>query len=420
MNQQAIQRKTPLLFLCHRIPYPPNKGDKIRSFHLLHHLSQHFDIFLGTFVDDPADWPWVHEVEKFCLDCSFVGLRKWPARLKSLTALLTGKAMSIPFYASTQMQRWVRATLRENDIRHAVVYSSSMAQYLLDGVHDFDRKVVDFVDVDSDKWQQYAAKQYWPMSWLYRREARKLLAYECHLSREFDAGFFVSSSEAQLFRKLSPATADKVGFYNNGVNTEYFYPSLEYANPYPKGIQPIVFTGAMDYWPNVDAVFWFATEVVPQLRATRSDIYFYVVGSNPAASVVRLAKEAGVVVTGRVEDIRPYLQFAIAAVAPMRVARGVQNKVLEAMAMSKTVLVSRKGLEGIEAIDGEHLLLAESSDDYCGLLTEVLNGHHAELGDRARVFVKENFNWDNNLPEVTLLLGEGSAESVTDGLVLHV
>jgi len=398
--------KVPLLFLCHRIPYPPNKGDKIRSFHLLHHLSQHFDIYLATFVDDPADWPWVHEVEKFCSDCLFLEQKKWGTRFAGLRGLLTGEALSIPFYASRQMQDWVNTVVSERNIRHAMVYSSSMAQYVLHDSRAYERKVVDFVDVDSDKWLQYSQQQRWPMSWLYRREARKLLAYETRLAEDFDAGLFVSAAEAELFRRLSPSTADKVGYYNNGVNTDYFKPSDAHANPYPRVIKPVVFTGAMDYWPNIDAVIWFVHEVLPTLRANCPEIHFYIVGSNPSRAVRQLEAEPGVVVTGRVDDIRPYIQHAAVAVAPMRVARGVQNKVLEAMAMGRTVLVSEKGLEGIEAVHAEHVLLADTPEDYVRLLARVLEGDYEAVGDRAREHVVHEFNWDNNLPEVVLLLGQ--------------
>ncbi len=419
MEASSASDKTPLLFLCHRIPYPPNKGDKIRSFHLLHHLSQHFDIYLATFVDDPADWPWVPEVEKFCCETLFVAQKKWPARLQSLTGLLSGEALSVPFYANREMRNWVRTTVRENAIERVLVFSSPMAQYVLNETHHFRRKVVDFVDVDSDKWQQYAQQKNWPMNWLYERESRRLLTYEEKLADDFDAGLFVSCSEAELFRQLLPATADKIGYYNNGVNTDYFFPAADLVSPYPEGITPIVFTGAMDYWPNIDAVVWFAQEVLPELRKQRPEVCFYIAGSNPSKVVQLLQQIPGVVVTGRVEDMRPYIQYAIASVAPMRVARGVQNKVLEAMAMATPVLVSRKGLEGIDASDREQVLLADSRDDYLQLINDILDGHYPELGARAKDFVTAHFNWDNNLPEVVLLLGQEPAMSLLPQRVSH-
>ncbi len=405
--------KPPLLFLCHRIPYPPNKGDKIRSFHLLHHLSQHFDIYLGSFVDDPEDWPWAPEVEKFCQGMCLRPLDARLATVRSLRGFLSGQALSIPYYDDAELKRWVADVVAAQGIRHAIVYSSAMAQFLPSGGAGFRRKVIDFVDVDSDKWQQYALQKPWPLSWVYRREARCLLALEQALAEQFDAGLFVSSAEADLFHQLSPATAHKIGFYNNGVNCDYFDPEFDrdapQSSPFPAGSLPLVFTGAMDYWPNVDAVVWFAREVFPALREAHPALSFNIVGGNPARAVRQLATGPGITVTGRVADVRPYLKHALAAVAPIRIARGVQNKVLEAMAMARPVLVSRKGLEGIAARDGEEVLLAESLADYQRLLADVLAGAYAPMGERARSCVLQGFSWEDNLPEVVFLLGEDNA-----------
>lgn len=282
----------------------------------------------------------------------------------------------------------------------------AMAQYVLAQPPGTMCRVVDFVDVDSDKWAQYAEQQPWPQSWLYRRESRKLLDYEMRLAREFDAGLFVSHSEAELFRQLSPATASKIGHYNNGVNTDYFSPDPAYPNPFSSSSPTIVFTGAMDYWPNIDAVAWFSQEVLPELRKRFDDIAFCIVGSNPAEAVCRLGSLPGVEVTGRVEDVRPYLQHAVAVVAPMRIARGVQNKVLEAMAMGKPVLVSSKGLEGITAGHGDQVLIADELDDYLAQLQQILAGEHAAMGERARAYVSSSFNWDENLPAVVAMLSQ--------------
>jgi sugar transferase (PEP-CTERM/EpsH1 system associated) len=397
-------KKLPLLFLCHRIPYPPNKGDKIRSFHLLHHLSQHFDIYLATFVDDPEDWPWVPEVEKYCADSMFLGLNPTTARLRSLSGLVTGKVLSLPYYHNAEMQTWIRERVTQHNISHLLVFSAAMAQYVLDPELPFERRVVDFVDVDSDKWQQYARQKRWPMNWLYRREGELLLDFEREVARLFDAGLFVSSAEAAMFKGLAPESAHKVGFYNNGVNMAYFAPDKDLPDPYQRGERALVFTGAMDYWPNIDAVTWFAREIFPQMRALEPDLHFYIVGSSPSGAVTQLARIPGVTVTGRVEDVRPYLQYALAAVAPMRIARGVQNKVLEAMAMERPVIVSSKGLEGIDAVHGEHVLLADSAQQYLVCLQQLMGGAQPGMGHQARQRIGQHFNWDENLPEVVYLL----------------
>ena len=396
--------KIPLLFLCHRIPYPPNKGDKIRSFHLLHHLSRHFDIYLATFVDDPQDWPWVPEVEKYCADSLFVRLHPAIARARSLLGLASGQVLSLPYYRDARMGAWVRERVAQHGIAHLLVFSAAMAQYALQPKLSFQRRVIDYVDVDSYKWQQYAHRKRWPMNWLYRREGRLLLAYEQEVASAFDAALFVSSAEAALFRELAPRAAPKVGYYNNGVNTEYFTPDAALDNPFAVGERALVFTGAMDYWPNIDAALWFARDVYPQLRAADPDLRFYVVGSSPDARVSRLSRLPGISVTGRVDDVRPYLRYCRAVVAPMRIARGVQNKVLEGMAMARPVIVTTRGLEGIDAVHGEHVLIADTARQYADCVRQVLGGAHADMGVRARSRISSHFSWDENLPEVVYLL----------------
>lgn len=415
---EEIGSRPPLLFLCHRIPYPPNKGDKIRSFHLLRHLSRHFEIHLGSFVDDPEDWQWEQEVQKYCSSLLLRPLIPWQATLRSARGLLTGQALTIPYYADEKMSKWVTETVSTHRVGRAVVYSAAMAQFLPD--HKLERTVVDFVDVDSDKFRQYSERKRLPMSWVYRREANRLFLFEQALAKQSEAALFVSAPEAELFRRLSPSTAEKTGFYNNGVDSLYFDPdSPELAkqnSPFTEqGVLPLVFTGAMDYWPNVDAVMWFTYEVLPMLLDSYPQLRFCIVGGNPAKEVLELAKLPGVQVTGRVPDVRPYLKAAVAAVAPMRIARGVQNKVLEGMAMAKPVLVSTKGLEGIDARNGEHILLADNAEQYRRGIRDILEGCYGELGYRARQLVQQDFSWEASLPAIVSLLNNNISDGVLAG-----
>ncbi len=394
----------PLLFLCHRIPYPPNKGDKIRSYHLLRFLSKHYRVYLGTFIDDQADWDHVAAVEMMCEECCFIRLNPRFARVKSLSGFYTGMPLTVPYYFSRQMVNWFRSKIEQQQISRLVVYSSAMAQYAMSSSAAIGRRVIDFVDIDSDKWRQYALHKSSPMSWVYRREADKLLRFEQDVAAEFDAGLFVSSAEADMFRRLAPGVREKISFYHNGVDSGYFSPDKTYWNPFPNSAKTLVFTGAMDYWPNIDAVCWFAREVFPELRRLYPNTIFYIVGSKPADNVRKLARESGVVVTGRVADVRPYLCYAAAVVVPMRIARGIQNKVLEAMAMERPVVVSGPGLEGINANPEAEILLANSRDDYIRYIGDLFAGKYKELGKKARQRVLEDFNWDENLPLVVQLL----------------
>lgn len=384
-----------LLLLIHRIPYPPNKGDKIRSWHLLKHLAGQYRVHLATFVDDADDWQHVPHVEAQCASSHFAALHPLRARVRSLGALAANRSLSLDYYRNAGLQRWVDDTVAAHKIERVLVFSSAMAQY----AEKFPqaRRVVDFCDVDSDKWRQYADQKSWPMSWLYRHEARQLLAYERQVARDYDASLFVSQPEADLFRKLAPESDAKIGFFNNGVDTDYFSPEPAHANPYQAGERVLVFTGAMDYWPNVDAVQWFASDVFPQLRAAFPGLRFYIVGARPSPAVEALGKLDGVTVTGTVPDVRPYIAHAKVAVAPLRIARGIQNKVLEAMAMATPVVVSPQALEGIDAEPGTELVLADGAAAFVEAVSNLLSRQADAMGRAARAKVERQYSWPSNL-----------------------
>ncbi|HEY5800267.1 MAG TPA: TIGR03087 family PEP-CTERM/XrtA system glycosyltransferase [Burkholderiaceae bacterium] len=387
-----------LLFLAHRIPFPPNKGDKIRSYHLLKHLAERYHVHLGTFIDDEHDWQYVDKVKGLCASTYFGRINPGTARVKSLAGLLTGEPLSLAYYRDAGLRRWIGETMRQHPVERFFVFSSAMAQFV--PPHVYGKRVIDFVDIDSDKWAQYAANKSWPASLIYKREARRLLAYERRIAGEFDASLFVSDAEAQLFRTMAPEHAQKISYFANGVDTDYFSPAHSSANPYPADQAAIVFTGAMDYWPNIDAVDWFASKVLPNVRAQVANAVFYIVGSKPSSQVQALGKLPGVVVTGRVEDVRPYLAHARCAVAPLRIARGIQNKVLEAMAMAKTVLVTPQALEGIAAVPGRDLLLAETEGSFARQVVAQLCQHNPDLGASAREIAVGKYGWASNLARV--------------------
>ena len=384
-----------LLLLIHRIPYPPNKGDKIRSWHLLKHLAGQYRVHLATFVDDPDDWQHVPHVEAQCASSHFAALHPLRARVRSLGALAANRSLSLDYYRNAGLQRWVDDTMAAHKIERVLVFSSAMAQYA--EKYPQARRVVDFCDVDSDKWRQYADQKSWPMSWLYRHEARQLLAYERQVARDYDASLFVSQPEADLFRKLAPESDAKIGFFNNGVDTDYFSPEPAHVSPYQAGERVLVFTGAMDYWPNVDAVQWFATDVFPQLRAAFPGLRFYIVGARPSPAVEALGKLDGVTVTGTVPDVRPYIAHAKVAVAPLRIARGIQNKVLEAMAMATPVVVSPQALEGIDAEPGTELVLADGAAAFVEAVSNLLSRQADAMGRAARAKVERQYSWPSNL-----------------------
>ncbi len=385
-----------LLYLVHRMPYPPDKGDKVRSYHLLEHLVQRHQVFLGTFVDDPADAAHVPTLRAMCRDVCAVTLSPQTARLRSLSGLAQGQPLTLRYYENERLHAWVRSTLAANAIDAIVVFSSSMAQYAQR--HPEVPMLVDLVDVDSAKWTDYAGAHSWPVSWLYRREGARLLDVERALVASARRAFLVSEREAELLIRLAPECAGKVQALCNGVDADYFSSDPARPTPFTADETALVFTGAMDYWPNVDAVTWFAGEVLPALRQRWPALRFHIVGRNPTPAVRALAGDA-VSVTGTVPDVRPYLQHAAAVVAPLRLARGVQNKVLEAMAMARPVICAGDCIAAIGAEPGRHLLAADSVQDYASHLERLFaEPDRADaLGRAGRHHMIEQFGWTARL-----------------------
>ncbi len=390
-----------LLFLCHRIPYPPNKGDKIRSFHFLKGLAKRYQVYLAAFVDDPDDWRYQSALSEYTAECRLFALNPRLAKIKSLSGLLAGQPLSLPYYKNNACRHWVEETVLREGIDRVLVFSSVMGQFIED--LNINHKVSDLVDVDSDKWAQYAVSKTWPMSWLYRREAKTLLGYERKLASASSSVVLVSGQEAGLFSELAPESADKITFVSNGVDTDFFSPEKGYASPYQPRERALVFTGAMDYWANIDAVTWFANQVFPQLQRRFDDVKFYIVGSKPGREVQALQERPGIVVTGRVEDVRPYLAHAVAAVAPLRIARGIQNKVLEAMAMTKPVIATAAAIEGIPVTDRLAVSVNDSAEGQIETISRWLTDRVPSASVN-RDFVLAEFSWRHSLDKLNDLI----------------
>lgn len=391
-----------LLFLCHRIPYPPDKGDKIRSWNILSHLARQYTVHLGCFVDDAADWNHVEHLQEICRETKFVRLRQPVARARSLSGLLNAEPLTLSFYWDKDLGAWVQRVIRDYELQCCYVYSSAMAQYVMAPANTALRRVMDFVDVDSEKWREYGERKPWPANALYRRESRRLLKYERMIACSFDASLFVSQAEVNLFRALAPDLREKLHVVANGVDSTFFSPERCYDDPYPPGGPILVFTGAMDYWPNVEAVTWFANDVLPLIRRSIPDTRFFMVGMAPSPAVRKLARLPGIIVTGHVPDVRPYLMHAAAAIAPLRLARGVQNKVLEAMAMARPLVATPQALEGLEIEVGIDVLSAEEPHDFAEKVVSVLRSNDVGvLGRSARERIIARYDWSTNFARIS-------------------
>ena len=394
-----------LLYLVHRMPYPPNKGDKVRSYHLLKHLVAQHEVHLGTFVDDPDDLQHLPTLRALCADVCAVPLTPRMARLKSLTGLLHGEPLTLRYYQSEVLHAWVARSMAVHAFDAAVVFSSSMAPYALR--QPALPMLADLVDVDSAKWTEYAERHRWPMSWLYRREGERLLAYERDVVASARRSFLVTEKEVALFSRLAPESRGQV--------------DAALPSPFAPDELPLVFTGAMDYWPNVDAVRWFADQALPALRQRWPALRLHIVGRSPTPEVQALAG-AAVNVTGTVPDVRPYLQHAAVVVAPLRLARGVQNKVLEAMAMARPVVAAGHCVEAIDARAGRDILAATEADDYVAQVGALLadSALAAAVGQAGRACVLSHYSWQARLSGIdTELLRAMRPQRISEPEVLH-
>lgn len=395
-----------LLFLVQRIPYPPTKGEKIRHLQILQHFRKSFNVHLGCLVDDPEDVQHIETVREMCASAHFAQIDRTRAKLTCLTGLLTGEPLSVVFYRDRGLRDWVRHIVKDIKPDVIVICSSNMAPYIFDLRDPATPCLVDLVDVDSEKWRSYAQTGAFPMNWVYRREWRRVAELEGRIARECDWSIFVSDEEAALFRKFQPQFGDKIRAVSNGVDLDYFDPAHRFDAPYDLSRRNFVFTGTMDYPPNVDAVVWFAQSILPLIRKSMPDAQFHIVGASPAPQVKALESMEGVFVTGRVPDVRPYVAHATACVAPMRIARGIQNKVLEAMAMGRPAVVTSDALEGIKAVPGRELFLADSEADFARACLACADPTAAAIGQSARQRVLKDYTWAEQLKRFDLFLNE--------------
>lgn len=403
-----------ILFLCHRLPYPPDKGDKIRSCRWLRWLSERYRVHLGTFIDERRDWARIGAVESLCASSCIRPLGPMRRRVRALNALLAGESLTVACYRDRVLNRWVDHTLANRPVRAALVFSSGMAWYL-QGRKGL-RRVMDFVDVDSDKWRQYGEYRDGLLRPVYRREATLLAEFERAVAADYDASVLVTDSEARFFRERIASIPERIHAIPNGVDTRYWDPERDYSNPYAASERVAVFVGAMDYWANAQGVCWFARAVWPRVYAARPAARFYVVGAKPARSVRALAREPGIVVTGRVDDVRPYLAYAHVVAAPLLIARGVQNKVLEALAMGKVLVATPEAYEGIERFAGLRGCISGAAEEQAREISRWLGKPSPQWYREGRDHVRERYEWHQALESLGLLLAAGKSGAVPENV----
>lgn len=394
-----------ILYLSQRVPYPPNKGDKLRSFNQIKFLSRFHEISLVCLSDNNSDLQHVSALKSYCKSVDIVPLSTFSSRMNALKALFTCSPLTRAYFYSDSLKRIVENKLKSQTFDLIFVYCSSMAQYAEDVTNL--PKVIDYVDVDSEKWAQYALHAKFPFRQIYSIEDRRLRRYETLLCDKFQRGFLVSEKEVDDFCHLVTPCHTVVPLLN-GVDLDMFQPSVQ-----PYDTRRIVFTGVMDYFANIETVLYFYREIFPFIRKTLPDVKFYVVGSKPVKELIELGKtDPGIIITGYVEAIQPYVQQSAVFVAPMRIARGVQNKILEAMAMGVPVVTSSLGLTGISATVGVEILVDDDPYKFAQQVLKLINDSawRGEVSRNARKAVEDKYNWSNSLSGLNETLSEVVAQ----------
>ncbi len=380
-----------VLYLAHRVPFPPDKGDRIRNWHVLRQLARRFRVSLGCPADEPVPDAARVALGELCERVAIVPVSRFNRLARAGLSLLAGRSLSEGAFSSRELERIIEAWHAESPFDSAVISATSLVPYLrrpaLRGVPAF----VDVVDVDSQKWTDFAGSVSPPKSWLYRLEGSRVRRIERELPKWARASVLVSPAEGTIFDSIAGPGSALVA--TNGVDLDYFQPSSIETEPVA------AFVGALDYLPNVDAAEWFAREVWPAIQAARRDAEFHLIGRNPAAGVRRLAAIPGVKLIGGVPDVRPHLTRAAVAVVPMRLSRGLQNKVLEALAMGKATVVAPPALAALTAEHGRDLIRAETPEDWSREVLDLFENpaRRERLGRAGRAFVEENHDWERCL-----------------------
>ena len=375
-----------ILFLSHCVPNPPDKGERIRAHHEIRHLASRYRVHLAAFARGREQLEAAREMAGGCASLYVEPLRPRVALGAAAVRFALGGSLTMSFYGSRRMRRHIGELTRTVPLKATVAYSTAMAQYAPAGVP----LLLDMVDVDSEKWFQYARLR--RPSFPYALEGRRLRRHECRYAAQARRTLLATEQERALLASFAGAVS--TGCVENGVDLARFDPAAVPALAELAGRRILVFVGAMDYYPNRDAVIWFGDRVLPALRRRDPALEFFIVGSSPAADVVRLAAGDGIAVTGSVPDVRPYLAAAAAFVAPLRIARGIQNKVLEALAMGKPVLASGAVCDTFGAELPAGLTRCETEQDYHEALGRLPAGHDP---DRIREAARGRFSWEKNM-----------------------
>ena len=386
-----------ILYVCHRFPFPPKRGGKIRPFNMIKHLSRKHEVDVASLARSEAEAEEGQGLAAYCNSYEMEIIEPSIQALRMVARLPTSTPSSMGFFYSGRLAHKINEVLRAHRYDLIFVHCSSVAQYV-SGVRGIP-KVLDFGDMDSQKWLDYGRFKPFPFSLGYRLEGMKLMREEKRLAARFD--LCTTTTRAELETLNSYQCGVDIDWFPNGVDGEYFSPSAEPYDP-----STISFVGRMDYYPNQECMFDFCAKVLPLLQQRRSQIKLKIIGADPSPAVCRLGELPGVAVTGSVPDVRPHVRGSALMVAPLNIARGTQNKILEAMAMGVPVVTSRLGANGVDAVAGEHLLVAGSDAEYAETILRILDHlpERQRLAHAGRQRMLTHHNWESSMCKLDTIL----------------
>ncbi len=379
-----------ILYVCHRFPYPPKRGGKIRPFNMIRHLNQTHEVTVCSLSRSDVETAEAQGIAPHCTEFHIGQVDERIQMLRMIATLPTPITASASYFHSTKLARTIDRLLAERAFDLIFVHCSSVAHFV-SHVRDVP-KILDFGDMDSQKWLEYAHYTPVPLSMGYGWEGKRLEAEEKRLAGKFDLCTATTAAEWDTLKAYGVPTPSD--WFPNGVDAEFFSPGKDAYDP-----DTVVFVGRMDYYPNQQCMFDFCANVLPKLKARRPSIKLQIVGADPSPAVLRLGEIPGVTVTGSVPDVRPYVTRAALTVAPLRIARGTQNKILESMAMGVPVVCSKAAAGGVDAVPGDHLLVADKPDDLCNAVLRLVDNtaERERLAQAGRARVLSNHAWSSSM-----------------------
>jgi len=401
-----------ILFLAQRVPYPPHRGDKITTYHEIKHLSRSHEVVVACLADGVEDLRHDGGLKPFVRAIEAIPVSPAKARIRALASIVTGSPLTLAYYREPALFDRIRNLVRSYSFDLILAYSSSMAQYA-EEFNDVPR-IMQFADLDSVKWRFYAECHSIPWRWIFALEAERLLRYERRIGTTFSHSLLCTPQEVDDFRRLIPE--GRVSLVGNGVDLDYFQPSDGPTSP-----SSLIFVGTLDYFPNVDGVVWFCRQILPLIRTRVPDATFTICGARPSRAIRDLGRLPGVVVTGAVPDVRPYMRGSSVCVVPLRIARGIQNKLLEAMAMGLPVVTTSAAFKGVDADRDRDLCVADEPELFAESVVRLLRDEslRLQMGRAARETAERSYAWEraySQLDEVVeSVTGQGARVSGPDG-----